>query len=212
MLLTIDFLSRLNVVHCDVKPQNLLLNMNGNSSKRGPKHLIAGDLTLVDFSYSTNIKDQKPETEAKDGTALQSKSAKIKRTLSTVNGTPGYIPPEFLQDQSCLMQENSDVFSVGIVLFECLTFVNMWTGETIEEVFEMNAAAPTSHVEREIKKRCRFSNSTLINFISSLLEPSHQVRPTARMALNHKWFRADDLLFKGISKCLLWNEFVTSEN
>lgn len=63
------------------------------------------------------------------------------------------------------MQENSDVFSVGIVLYECLSFINMWSGESIEEIFEINAKANTSHVPKEIKKRCRFANNLLINFV-----------------------------------------------
>jgi eukaryotic-like serine/threonine-protein kinase len=77
------------LVHRDVKPQNVLLNGNG-------------DAKVTDFGIARSLKVQHGMTQT-----------------GTVLGTSDYIAPE--QAQGRRVDEHTDVYSLGIVLYELLT-------------------------------------------------------------------------------------------
>jgi len=78
------------IVHCDLKPENLMVTPEGK-------------IKILDFGFAQPT----PQAGATD-------------TLSsaTLGGTPGYISPEVLLGGS--PDERSDIFSLGIVLYEAL--------------------------------------------------------------------------------------------
>src|SRR5581483_10212431 len=77
------------VVHRDVKPQNVLLNGDGQAK-------------VTDFGIAREIDMQRGMTQT-----------------GTVLGTSDYISPE--QAQGRHVDEHSDVYSLGVVLYELLT-------------------------------------------------------------------------------------------
>jgi hypothetical protein len=86
------------VIHRDLKPSNLFLR-NGR----------ADDVVLLDFGLSRHL--------------LPSTAITASQMLL---GTPGYMAPEQVSNQSALTP-SADVFSLGCVLYECLTGVRPFT-------------------------------------------------------------------------------------
>lgn len=97
LLLTLDFMSRKNIVHRDIKPENILLN----SSAPG-----VFDIRIADFGFAEYID---PE---------QSKTWKM------VCGTPGYIAPESIVGKGYSVK--TDIFSAGSVLYSILSLKNLF--------------------------------------------------------------------------------------
>jgi WD40 repeat protein/serine/threonine protein kinase len=94
------------VVHCDVKPSNILLDEEGNAY-------------LADFGIATDLRDG---------------SKRIKEG-EVVAGSLKYLSPEQLRGQSATPQ--SDIYSLGITLFEVLTGRHPFPARTsVQQIFQ----------------------------------------------------------------------------
>jgi serine/threonine-protein kinase len=94
------------VVHRDIKPQNILILPE------------TGDLKIMDFGIA-----RVSEMEA---------GASGLTTAGTVMGTPDYIPPE--QAQGNPADFRSDIYSLGVVLYEIFTGRLPFSGDTVMAV------------------------------------------------------------------------------
>lgn len=103
---------RHNIIHCDIKPQNILLDKNLN-----PK--------ITDFGIAKMVSNQ---------TMVYTKE---------VMGSVHYISPE--QASGGKITACSDVYSLGVVIFEMLTGQVPYTGGTAVSVAMM-------HVERQVPR------------------------------------------------------------
>ncbi len=95
-----------NIIHCDIKPQNILIDKNLN-----PK--------IADFGIAKMVSNQ---------TMVYT---------STVMGSVHYVSPE--QATGRQVTASSDVYSLGVVLFEMLTGQVPFDGETAVAVAMMHA-------------------------------------------------------------------------
>ncbi len=105
------------VVHRDIKPENIVL------IERGGKKFFP---MVVDFGIARLVQEE-------------SDAAKITRT-GTVCGSPTYMSPE--QCTSSKVDHRSDIYSLGIVLFETLTGTVPFTAEELVKVMTMHLLEP----------------------------------------------------------------------
>jgi serine/threonine protein kinase len=100
-------------VHCDVKPDNFLVNEDGL-------------VKLIDFAISRRIK--------------RGISALFSFGGNKVQGTRSYMSPEQIRGKT--LDERSDVYSFGCVVFELLTGKPPFTGATADELLNRHLTAP----------------------------------------------------------------------
>ena len=113
LLLAVDFMGRKGVIHRDLKPENILLN----SKKQG-----VYDIRIADFGFATNV--------------LKTDISASSDDEHFVCGTAGYMAPEILEGKPLSLK--SDIFSVGVILFNLLTLKNLFAGKNHKEVMINN--------------------------------------------------------------------------
>lgn len=126
------------LVHCDVKPSNVLLDQN--------EHVYVADLGL-----SQRLEDQRPGDE------------------STM-GTPAYLAPEHIEGLQ--IDGRADVYSLGCLLYECLTGELPFTGDS-------RLALAWAHLEEE-PPRASEHNPKLPGAIDSVLAKALAKEPAQR--------------------------------
>ena len=94
------------VVHRDIKPQNILIIPE------------SGELKIMDFGIALPTK-----VSAEDPSLT---------SAGTVMGTPHYMSPE--QAQGKVADFRADIYSLGVLLFECLTGTLPFKGETATQI------------------------------------------------------------------------------
>ncbi len=103
--LALDYAHRLGMLHRDIKPANIMLD------KRNPDDLPLGKPVLMDFGIAK----------------LQGGSDTTK-----VLGTPLYVSPE--QARGLAGDNQSDLYSLGIIMYEMTTGVTPFRGESLMEL------------------------------------------------------------------------------
>jgi len=101
--LAIDYAHQKGMIHRDIKPANIILD------QRVPKRNAIGTPILTDFGIA-KLQGVSPDTIA-------------------LLGTPLYISPE--QAQSLPSDKRSDLYSLGIVLYEMTTGVTPFRGDSV---------------------------------------------------------------------------------
>jgi serine/threonine-protein kinase len=173
------------MVHRDLKPGNLFIARLPDGSP---------SLKIVDFGISKHI-----------GPSAQATAA---TTSAQVLGSPYYMPPEQMRAEP--VDERSDIWSLGAILFEMLTARPPFLGETLPEVYAAVLAQPAPRVVSlrpdvppgldEIVQRCldkdparRFSD---VADLAGALAPfgtarsAHSVERVSRILSNPNLFRA----------------------
>jgi serine/threonine protein kinase len=120
-----------NVLHRDLKPENVMIGEFGEVYV-----MDWGIACLYDPEKNMTIEPGREENEGKPG---------------TVPGTPRYMPPEVIYGYSARPQ--SDIFALGLILFEICTLKTAISGKTVEEVIDKILRGnfePLEHYFKEI--------------------------------------------------------------
>jgi serine/threonine-protein kinase len=112
MLAAIAAAHRLGLVHRDVKPENVLITV---APSGGTTNLVDSVVKVTDFGLAQAVQASTDGVAARDGGPLAVDPAERGGLLATV----AYVPPELVAEGRA--DPRSDVYSIGIVLFEMLT-------------------------------------------------------------------------------------------
>ena len=116
---------RHGVVHRDLKPGNVMVD-------------AAGRVRLLDFGIAKVI--------ASPDIAADLSTTSVQTTGNKLLGTPGYMSPEQIQQRP--LDGRSDLFSLGVLLYECLTGKRPFNArtpvETVANVLHVQLPPPST--------------------------------------------------------------------
>ncbi len=146
---TVAYAHTQGVIHRDLKPANVLIGAFGEvtvldwglAKVRGEKISVAVDLPDAAQELREGmLGDERPLLRS------QPEPQEVPEDLSLTRpgkryGTPLYMSPE--QARGDEVDERTDVFNVGSILYEMLALKNLVWGQTVEEVLEQVLERPT---------------------------------------------------------------------
>lgn len=141
----------LNIVHRDVSPSNILLGLDGV-------------VKIMDFGVAS-------ADFGLDG------AADVAHPSAALKGKLGYMSPE--QVRGAPLDRRSDVFALGIILFECLTLKRLFLGRTDAQTL-MNVR--DANVEKKFKRHS-YIPKPLRNILRRALarDPAHRFQTATDM-------------------------------
>lgn len=120
------------ILHRDIKPANVMLT----PGKGGP-----GGVKILDFGLAKRVRPtgearSAPSADGKDNETLAPGDATAHSATETfaVVGTPAYMSPE--QALGLKLDHRTDLFSLGLVLYQMVTGRQAFTGATVELIRE----------------------------------------------------------------------------
>ncbi|HLD35769.1 MAG TPA: serine/threonine-protein kinase, partial [Planctomycetota bacterium] len=116
----IAFAHSKGVIHRDLKPENIMIGE-------------FGEVFIMDWGLAKVL--GKAERPAKDTVKGVRESSLGTRTMDgTVMGTPSYMPPEQARGEIDNIDQRSDVYGLGAILYQILTFAPPFTGNDVHKV------------------------------------------------------------------------------
>ena len=100
LILALEYIHKNNIVHCDIKPENILSNKQGY-------------FYLTDFSIATNKNDKE-----NDNFNLNNSNINTNNNNHYLAGSLGYMPPEIMFRES--LNFCADYFSLGVLCYEIM--------------------------------------------------------------------------------------------
>src|SRR5947209_9119256 len=106
---------RQGIVHRDLKPANVMIDARGG-------------LVIMDFGLARRFEADDPTLTA----------------AGAILGTPGYMPPEQAEGHSAKVGPRSDVYSLGVILYELISGRRPFEGSVVRVLAMILTAEPPS--------------------------------------------------------------------
>jgi len=115
----ISYAHERGIIHRDLKPSNIMLTKEGM-----PK--------VMDFGLAKKLKEAEGE-----------ESLSLKTQAGAVIGTPHYMSPEQANGDTELIDHRTDIFALGVIMYEMVTGVRPFRGNNMNEImFSIFTAEP----------------------------------------------------------------------
>ena len=162
ILHAVNYCHSLGIVHCDLKPDNIIFEIpkeeaedNENNDENNNQNFL--DLKIVDFGLSSRIK----------------KNQKLNNTV----GTPYFIAPEILKGE---YDERCDIWSIGIILYYLLSGKFPFNAQHNYEIFKKIETEEPNFWELNVSEKA-------VDFMKKCLIKNPKLRPSAKDCLQHPW-------------------------
>lgn len=110
------------VIHRDLKPANIMVGR-------------FGEVQIMDWGVAKIIGRKEDSAERVVGSDRQDDDA-ARTMVGSILGTPSYMSPEQARGEVNSMGQESDVFSLGVILYELLALQTPWNAQTSAQVLD----------------------------------------------------------------------------
>jgi serine/threonine protein kinase len=112
------------VIHRDLKPANIMVGR-------------FGEVQVMDWGVA-KVVGRQFRTDSDSGIVLTDRldTGAEHTMMGAIIGTPSYMSPEQAKGDIGIINHKSDIFSLGVILYEMICLRAPWTGKTSDEVLE----------------------------------------------------------------------------
>ncbi|XP_062928490.1 serine/threonine-protein kinase 33-like isoform X2 [Mobula hypostoma] len=162
----IFYLHKNDIIHRDLKLENILVKSNDNADEENLKL----NIKVTDFGLSV----------LKDGAGVGCESM-----LQDTCGTPLYMAPEIINNYDYSQQ--CDLWSIGIIMYTLLCGQAPFTATTSEELYQEIKKGELDFSHSSLMSLSESGHCVLKGLL--IVDPAH--RMTASELLNHHWITGD---------------------
>lgn len=121
---TISYAHDRGVIHRDLKPENIMIGEYG-------------EVLVLDWGIAKVM-----GTAERPLTTHRSQESVFSTSVGQITGTPPYMPPEQARGRMDLVNERSDIYSLGAILYEILSGQPPYNGPTVHDVISRVISSP----------------------------------------------------------------------